>query len=83
MLKTLSTFIAEFRESFHTIVADVEWLSQSIGRYQIISIIPYLLCLDNGIEHLGYPSALLMPIPESQSQMTCTNKWFTVLKPHR
>lgn len=59
-------------EDKHIITVDIEWLSRTVGQYQLCSIRPFMLCSEEGIEDLGYPSHLLAVDPDNFGDMTDT-----------
>lgn len=54
--------------SYKIITVDINWLSLSVSRYKILSLRPHLLCSDDSIEELGYPSHLVVDVAPSLTQ---------------
>lgn len=38
---------------------DIEWLTRSVGQYEVLSLSSYNLCSDELLHKLGYPPQLL------------------------
>ncbi|GJQ70625.1 hypothetical protein Trydic_g23016 [Trypoxylus dichotomus] len=55
-------------ERLKVVTVDVEWLSRSVGQFQLLSLKPFSLCSDDNIADLGYPEELLVDTPFSFSQ---------------
>lgn len=62
-----------WRETYQILVVDIEWLSRTVGQYQVASVRPFVLCLEDGIDDLGYPYPLIAQIPETPTQLTNTS----------
>jgi hypothetical protein len=57
-------------DALKVVTVDIEWLSRSVGQYQILSLRPFVLCSEDYIERLGYPPQLLVNMTYSASQQT-------------
>ncbi|XP_045470294.1 uncharacterized protein LOC123677674 isoform X2 [Harmonia axyridis] len=55
-------------QSYRIITVDINWLSLSVSRYKILSLRPHLLCSDDSIDELGYPSNLVVDVAPSLTQ---------------
>ncbi|XP_060517662.1 breast cancer type 1 susceptibility protein-like [Cylas formicarius] len=62
-----------FLEDYKTVTVDIEWLTKCIGQYKIVSFRPYLLCSDELICDLGYPSVLIESVPFTLTEATLGN----------
>ena len=41
-------------EALKVVTVDIEWLSRSVGQYNLLSLRPLPLCSDDTIDNLGY-----------------------------
>lgn len=62
--------ILAWLEEVHIITVDIEWLSRVVGQYQVTSVRPFVLCLDEQIEDLGYPPSLIAVVPDNFDDTT-------------
>ncbi|XP_044752522.1 uncharacterized protein LOC123312254 isoform X2 [Coccinella septempunctata] len=53
---------------YKILTVDINWLSLSVSRYNIHSLRPYLLCSDDSIYELGYPSDLVVDVAPCLTQ---------------
>ncbi|XP_044752520.1 uncharacterized protein LOC123312253 isoform X2 [Coccinella septempunctata] len=58
----------DWLSSYKILTVDINWLSLSVSRYKILSLRPHLLCSDDSIDELGYPSDLVVDVPTSLTQ---------------
>ncbi|GLV38942.1 hypothetical protein CBL_05940 [Carabus blaptoides fortunei] len=61
-----------WRAKYRILVVDIEWLSRTVGQYQVASVRPFVLCIEEDIEDLGYPYPLIAQVPETPTQLTET-----------
>ncbi|XP_063914248.1 uncharacterized protein LOC135130759 [Zophobas morio] len=57
-------------EALKVVTVDIEWLSRSVGQYNLLSLRPFTLCSDDTIDNLGYPPELTANMTYSFSQQT-------------
>ncbi|XP_018335069.1 breast cancer type 1 susceptibility protein homolog [Agrilus planipennis] len=57
-------------ETLRTVTVDLEWLSRSVGQYQLQNLRQFTLCSEDSICELGYPAVLTAEVTTSQSVTT-------------